>query len=173
MVHFLNLAAGNYNVSVTDAELKTVNWPTVINITAPLDDIAITATGSTSICVGNSVKLDASGGYGNYTWSPSAGLNTTSGGSVIASPNATRTYTLTSDNGVSGSELIVNGGFESGSTLTGFTTQYTSASAMLFHVNCTLVVVNVPHERPKSGVGLIVTVATLVTFAHGADPIMV
>ena len=44
---------------------------------------------------------------------------------------------------------------------------------MLFHVNCTLVVVNVPHERPKSGVGLIVTVATLVTFAHGADPIMV
>lgn len=126
---FLNLAAGNYNVSVTDAELKTVNWPTVINISTPLDDIAITATGSTSICVGNSVKLDASGGYGNYTWSPGTGLNTTSGGSVNAAPTVTTTYTLTSDNGVNGSELIVNGGFESGTTLTGFTTQYTSASA--------------------------------------------
>lgn len=48
------------------------------------------------ICNGSSVSLTASGGNGIFTWSPAAGLNTTSGTTVIASPALTTTYTATS-----------------------------------------------------------------------------
>ena len=43
------------------------------------------------ICRGQKVTLTASGGYA-YTWSPSTGLNTTIGDTVIADPTATVTY---------------------------------------------------------------------------------
>lgn len=48
-----------------------------------------------TICVGQSTTLVASG-YSSYSWSPSTGLNTTSGSTVIASPSTTTTYTVTS-----------------------------------------------------------------------------
>lgn len=48
------------------------------------------------ICLGDSVKLDVVEGCGPYVWSPSTGLNTTNGSSVIASPIVTTTYTVTS-----------------------------------------------------------------------------
>ncbi len=50
-----------------------------------------------TICSGNSTLLTASGGS-TYSWSPSTGLNTTSGASVIASPASTTVYTVTSQN---------------------------------------------------------------------------
>lgn len=46
-----------------------------------------------TICSGQSVSLTASGAT-NYSWSPSTGLNTTSGATVIASPTTTTTYTV-------------------------------------------------------------------------------
>lgn len=49
------------------------------------------------ICVGNSVTLTASGAT-NLTWSPSTGLNTTSGSTVIASPSITTKYFVTNGN---------------------------------------------------------------------------
>ncbi|TAD98565.1 MAG: T9SS C-terminal target domain-containing protein [Bacteroidetes bacterium] len=55
---------------------------------------------SATVCAGQSVNLNASGS-GLYTWSPSASLNTTSGGTVIATPNATTTYFVTGNNGCS------------------------------------------------------------------------
>ncbi|MFM6934753.1 MAG: hypothetical protein ACKOXP_04865 [Flavobacteriales bacterium] len=45
------------------------------------------------ICSGQQVTLSASGAL-NYTWSPSTGLSSTSGSSVIASPNVTTTYNV-------------------------------------------------------------------------------
>ena len=48
---------------------------------------------SPTVCSGNSVTLNASGAA-NYAWSPSTGLNTASGASVIATPTATTTYTV-------------------------------------------------------------------------------
>lgn len=45
----------------------------------------------------------------NYTWSPAAGLNTTSGATVIASPNNTTTYTVNAinpSNGQTGSSNV-------------------------------------------------------------------
>ncbi|MDA3615105.1 T9SS type B sorting domain-containing protein [Polluticaenibacter yanchengensis] len=51
---------------------------------------------SASICEGQSVELNASGGSGNFTWAPGTSLNTTTGAKVIATPAATQKYTVTS-----------------------------------------------------------------------------
>ncbi len=45
------------------------------------------------ICTGQSVTLSASGAQ-SYIWSPSTGLNTTTGSTVVASPSTTTTYTV-------------------------------------------------------------------------------
>lgn len=51
---------------------------------------------SATICQGGSVTLNATGGNNVYNWSPSSGLNTTTGPTVIANPTTTTTYTATS-----------------------------------------------------------------------------
>ena len=51
-------------------------------------------TSSTSLCRGESSTLTATGGI-DYTWSPSTGLNTTTGSKVVASPSVTTEYTVT------------------------------------------------------------------------------
>jgi hypothetical protein len=48
---------------------------------------------SATICKGTSTTLTASGASG-YTWSPSTGLNNTTGASVTANPTVTTTYTV-------------------------------------------------------------------------------
>jgi gliding motility-associated-like protein len=60
-------------------------------IVNPLPVISVTPP-SPSICSGKSVGLTASGAL-TYTWSPSAGLNTTTGDSVVASTSG-NTYTV-------------------------------------------------------------------------------
>ena len=47
-----------------------------------------------AICNGSSTTLTATGAV-TYFWSPSDGLNSTQGNSVIASPSSTTTYTVT------------------------------------------------------------------------------
>ena len=56
-------------------------------------------TNAVTICDGGSTTLTASGGNGVYNWSPSTGLSATTGSSVIASPNMTTTYTVSSFTG--------------------------------------------------------------------------
>lgn len=61
---------------------------------------------------GGSIVLTVFGGS-NYTWSPAAGLSTTTGNSVTASPSQTTTYTVsaTDANGCSGTvsfDVVVN-----------------------------------------------------------------
>lgn len=48
---------------------------------------------SASICSGNNTSLSASG-MSTYTWSPSTGLNATTGSSVVASPSVSTNYTV-------------------------------------------------------------------------------
>ncbi len=55
--------------------------------------ISISAN-STSVCVGNSVTIVASGAD-TYMWNPTTGLNTSSSASVQASPIGNTTYTVT------------------------------------------------------------------------------
>ena len=50
-----------------------------------------------TLCNGESVTLTASGGT-NYAWTPSTGLNTTTGATVIATPTTTTTYQVTNPN---------------------------------------------------------------------------
>lgn len=59
------------------------------------------------ICQGDSVNLTIAGNA-NYTWSPSTGLNQTTGNSVIATPSSTTTYTVsgTSAAGCSGTATV-------------------------------------------------------------------
>jgi len=68
---------------------------TQVSVTAlPL---AVTATQST-ICEGGSATLNASGAS-SYSWSPAAGLSSTTGDSVTATPVQSTVYTVTGTNG--------------------------------------------------------------------------
>ena len=130
---FTSLEAGTYNVSVTDNDLSTVNYPTQITITAPINDLTISAS-TTTVCSATSIPLIASGGYGNYVWTSDtsaaiAGLSATSGANVTATPTATTIYTLTSDNNVNEDELLINGGFEAGVIVPFTTTGYNLKAA--------------------------------------------
>lgn len=64
---------------------------------------SVTATANASICAGQSTNLSASGAL-TYSWSPSTGLNQTTGVSVVASPTTSTNYTVvgTDANGCTG-----------------------------------------------------------------------
>jgi subtilisin-like proprotein convertase family protein len=95
--------------SVQASPSATTNYMVVGNSNGCLDTAYVTlvvnqapvlnVSPGTSICNGSSTTLQA-GGATTYNWSPSSGLNGTSGASVIASPSQTTTYTVTgSSNG--------------------------------------------------------------------------
>ncbi len=62
----------------------------------PLPSTSVSATNLT-ICLGESTTLTASGAN-TYTWSPAAGLSSTTGHIVTASPTVTTTYTVSGSN---------------------------------------------------------------------------
>lgn len=82
------------------------------------------AGNDTSICIGDCIGLQASGGD-SYVWSPSNGLSDPNISNPTACPTATTTYvvTVTSNLQGQGQNILVNPDFESG--YTGFTTDYT------------------------------------------------
>lgn len=59
----------------------------------PLPSVSVNPS-ATTISPGGSISLTASGAS-SYSWGPSAGLNTTSGSTVTATPASTTTYTVT------------------------------------------------------------------------------
>ncbi len=69
----------------------------VIDLVNGANILNITASPSTTICAGSSTSLTAStsnlAAGTTYRWTPSTGLNTTTGATVIASPTVTTTYT--------------------------------------------------------------------------------
>lgn len=73
----------------------TSNSITISVFTPP--NVIISSTTST-MCIGNSINLTASGAD-TYIWSPSTGLNATTGSSVIANPTATTTYSVIGTDG--------------------------------------------------------------------------
>ena len=50
---------------------------------------------STTICLGQSTTLSATGGNNIYNWTPSTGLNVTTGSPVVFTPTTTGTYVIT------------------------------------------------------------------------------
>lgn len=79
-----------FNADVCDYVIAPNTGTTVLNV-------APTSAASPDICKGKSVQLTATGGNNSYSWSPTAGLNKTNGATVIASPDTTTTYTVTSN----------------------------------------------------------------------------
>jgi gliding motility-associated-like protein len=65
---------------------------------APAFTLTVTPS-ATTICNAALTNIVGSGGV-TYTWSPAAGLNTTSGANVVANPSITTTYSVLSSNGV-------------------------------------------------------------------------
>ena len=78
-----------YSVTATDSNgcVGTGQASVTVN---PLPNIILSPT-APSICPGTSVTISASGAS-SYSWSPSLGLSTTTGSSVVASPSSTTTY---------------------------------------------------------------------------------
>ena len=73
----------------------------------------ITASADVTICVGSTTTLSAAGGLtGYYSWSLGSDLNDSTADSPIATPTATKTYTVTGLLGIT--EKVVNGNFSAG-----------------------------------------------------------
>jgi gliding motility-associated-like protein len=88
-------AAGTYVVSLTASGLiNTCSNSKNITITVLPAAPTITISPSVTICPSQSTTLTAQGAA-SYTWTPGATLNTTSGGTVVASPASTQIYTVT------------------------------------------------------------------------------
>lgn len=118
---FSNLSGGTYNFVVTDGNGSSYSEQNIqINTISPL----VTSPQDTSICLGNTITLTASGGTSNYTWasnnSVESGFPVVSS-SVTVSPTISTTYTVSAS--VNNLNLITNGDFEQGNN--GFRTDYT------------------------------------------------
>ncbi|MDI1355423.1 MAG: gliding motility-associated C-terminal domain-containing protein, partial [bacterium] len=80
----------NTTYSVTGGNGTICNHSITITLSVnPLPPV-LAATSNTSLCIGNSVTLTASGAV-NYTWNPGGALTP----SIVLSPTITGTYTLT------------------------------------------------------------------------------
>lgn len=80
-----------YTVTGTDANGCTDSDSVKVTV-IPLPNITVTP--STSICLGDTVQLQATGGV-NYSWSPSIDLSCNNCANPVADPNSTITYTVT------------------------------------------------------------------------------
>ena len=80
---------------------------------------SVHATGSTTICKGNTTQLNASGAL-LYSWSPAGSLSSATVSNPVATPTVTTTYTVTGSQPLG--NLIVNGDFSLGNV--GFSSGY-------------------------------------------------
>jgi subtilisin-like proprotein convertase family protein len=82
-----------YTVTITDACGLTATAPLTVTI---LNNPTVSvSTPSNHICAPSGTSLNASGDASTYSWTPSTGLASTAGATVIASPPSPTTYTVT------------------------------------------------------------------------------
>ncbi len=87
----------SYTCTVTDP-VTTCSAAASVSITVdPLPSTTVSPTSASIACAAQSRTLSA-GGANTYSWSPAAGLNATTGTSVIATPTVTTIYTVTGNN---------------------------------------------------------------------------
>ncbi len=90
-----------------------------VNGACVFDPIIVDGGDDETICEGDSVQLNATGGL-TYSWSPATGLSATDTSSPIAFPTVTTSYVVSIQ--ATGINVIQNGDFSSGAT--GFTSAY-------------------------------------------------
>ncbi|RCH56409.1 hypothetical protein DJ568_00685 [Mucilaginibacter hurinus] len=90
-----SLSAGSHTIRCEAVPNSTcyTGAPAIYNKTITITGTP-TVSPNVSICPGGSTTLTATGSA-SYTWSPATGLSATTGASVVASPSATTTYTVT------------------------------------------------------------------------------
>lgn len=93
---FSTSIAGVFALRYTYGTGSCANSDTVI-VTVYAKPTVVVSPPNTSLCIGNSIRLTASGAN-VYTWSPASGLSSTSGDTVNAHPIGTTTYTVTGVN---------------------------------------------------------------------------
>ena len=118
---FSDLPQGTYTVSVIDnnGEEFTVNN---IVLVAPND---LVMSEPATICAGESTELSVSGGVGSFTWTANpedSSLTNPNASTLTVSPLVTTTYTVTSGEESSPTNLVFNGDFTQGNV--GFITDY-------------------------------------------------
>ena len=119
---FLDLAPGNYTLSISDFFSLTDSRNVVI--TAPND---LTVSSPTTICSGTPTNLLVSGSTTSYLWTANpADSSLTSSNNTSATPTVSpvinTTYTVTSTSNSPSSNMVSNGDFSLGNT--GFTSGY-------------------------------------------------
>ena len=62
--------------------------------TVTVQSLPVISVTSGTICMGQQTAPLNAGGAATYSWTPATGLNTTTGASVMANPNATTTYSV-------------------------------------------------------------------------------
>jgi len=85
------LPTGTYLLTVTDANNCTDTISETV--TEPLPIPVTINVPSTTVCIGSSVNLQATGAF-NYSWSPPVWLNSTTSANVTSTPNSSITYIL-------------------------------------------------------------------------------
>ena len=119
----MGLAAGTYNVTVTDTKGCTSTSAATINPTTILSTPTFSAANTAAtICSGNEVNLTVTGGGGtanyNYEWSTGTStIGTASTTDVITVPPGTYTVTITDANGCTVEGTYINNAALSGMTL--------------------------------------------------------
>lgn len=107
MTRFDSVGTFIVKVTATDSCGSSTGVKVVTVVAKPVPDI----TGPSSICVGEPVTLNATGGT-SYAWTPSSGLSCTNCPNPTATPPSTTVYTVTVSNGTCSAKdsvkLVVN-----------------------------------------------------------------
>jgi hypothetical protein len=85
-----------YTINGTDGNGCVGSTTKLVTVNG-LPTITVFPSTPITICEGLTTALTASGAV-SYSWSPASSLNTSTGGSVVASPKVTTTYTVTGTN---------------------------------------------------------------------------
>ncbi len=114
----VGLTAGLYTVTITDGAGCTASVEATVN----QQDAVVATVDNDSVCIAQTVQLNATGGNGTYIWSTDNGsaVSDANIANPTANPTTTTTYYVISE--TNSGNLVMNGDFEAGDT--GFTSNY-------------------------------------------------
>lgn len=102
--NLFNVAPGPYTVTVKDNLGCTYPFTTVVGLT---NNLTFTPQTDPTICESKSTQLQLISNATQYTWTPSAGLSSTTIANPVANPTVTTTYTVTATLGQCNADDIV------------------------------------------------------------------